>query len=190
MRRSTLLVSPLILTVCVVQSLAAQGGPTLQRQARVRVTTPSISKTPLVGIVDSVDAGGLVLRTGRVASTTIPFSRVTRLEVSRGRKRPMWSKTAPLWLTGAAGGVGAIIGYATSSDEDFFGRDFGTVLLGGLGSVLGLVVGTGIAIGVKTDTWETVPGGVADSRPLTTPSLHMAPGRGARSLTVGLHAAF
>jgi len=189
MRRSTLLVSQLILTVCVVQSLVAQG-PALQRQARVRVTTPSISKTPLVGVVDSVDAGGLVLRTGRVASTTIPFSRVTRVEVSRGRKRPMWSKTAPLWLTGAAGGVGAIIGYATSSDEDFFGRDFGTVLLGGLGSVLGLVVGTGMAIGVKTDTWETVPAGVADSRPLTTPSLYLAPGRAARSLTVGLHAAF
>ena len=189
MRRSTLLVSQLILTVCVVQSLAAQG-PTLQRQARVRVTTPSMSKKPLVGIVDSVDAGGLVLRTGRVASTTIPFSRVTRLEVSRGRKRPMWSKTAPLWLTGAAGGVGAIVGYATSSDEDFFGRDFGTVLLGGLGSVLGLVVGTGMAIGVKADTWETVPGGVADSRSLTTPSLYLAPGRGARSLTVGLRAAF
>lgn len=52
----------------------------------------------------------MMLQTSAEVVTPIPFSQVTHLEVSQGRVRPMWSKTAPLWLTLSAGGVGAIVG--------------------------------------------------------------------------------
>src|SRR5688572_29681677 len=136
MRRPILLVSASILVLCVVQSLPAQL-PAVSRGARVRVTFENASSKPMIGIVDSVGDGMVRFRASREATNTVPLSTITRLEVVSGRKRPMWSMTAPLWLPLAAGGTGAILGYATSSDDDFFGREFGalagSVLAGGLG---------------------------------------------------------
>lgn len=187
MRQTMLGIAQLILAAAVVQSAEAQV-PAVSRGARVRVTVPGVSPKPLVGVVDSVGGNMLTLRTRRDFSTTMALSQVTRLEISRGRKRPTWSKTAPLWLTASTGGVGALVGYATTPKDDFFGPDFGAAILGGLGGVLGLLVGTSLAFNVREDTWEPVPVGAASSRALVTPSVWLAPGK--RAVTIGIHGAF
>jgi hypothetical protein len=38
-------------------------------------------------------------------------------------------------------------GYATTPQDDFFGPEFGAAVFGTLGGALGLLVGTGLAIG-------------------------------------------
>ena len=98
----------------------------------------------------------------------------------------MWSLTAPIWLTAVSGGVGAIVGYSTSSDDGFFGRDGGAALAGAGFGLLGFLVGTGLAIGVKEEIWESVPTPI--SRASVAPSLYVAPG--SRGVTLGMRAAF
>ena len=188
MRRPILLVSASILVLCVVQSLPAQL-PAVSRGARVRVTFENASSKPMIGAVDSVGDGMVRLRTSREATNIVPLSTITRLEVASGRKRPMWSMTAPVWLTLAAGGAGAILGSATSSDDDMFGdRALGAALGGVLGGALGLVVGSSLAITVKNDTWETVHDATRASRVFVAPSLYVSPGSNGTKL--GMRAAF
>ena len=188
MRRTILLVSSLILVLCVVESLPAQL-PTVPRGARVRVTFENASSRPMIGVVDSVGDGMVRFRTSREATNTVSLSTITRLEVVSGRKRPMWSMTAPVWLTLAAGGTGAILGSATSSDDEMFGgRALGGALGGVLGGALGLVAGSALAFTVKNDTWETVHVATRASRVFVAPSLYVAPGSNGTKL--GMHAAF
>jgi hypothetical protein len=185
--RRAILASLLILAVCLVESLGAQT-PTMRRGTRVRLTVPQVSRKSFDGVVESVDDTTLILRSGRAAWTTIPLSAVTRLEVSRARKRPMWSKTAPLWLTLSAGSAGALLSYATASDDEFFGRGFAAAAGGAVFGTLGLLVGTGMAIGVVEDVWEPVIDRAGASRASAGPSLYVAPG--SRGLTLGVRTAF
>jgi len=99
----------------------------------------------------------------------------------------MWSKTAPLWLTAAAGATGAVVGYAATSSDDFLGREGGAAAGGILGGLVGLIVGTVIAVEVVHDTLEPVVGGVS-LHSSAAPGLYVAP-RGSR-LSVGFHATF
>ena len=174
------------LTLCVGQSLVAQTFA-VSPGARVRVVTTDASR-PLIGVVDSVGDRTISVRTSRAVATTIPISQLTRVDVSRARKRPTWSMTAPLWLTAISGGVGAAVGYATTPQDDFFGPEFGAAVVGTLGGALGLLVGTGLAIGVKKDTWESALDSSGSQRSSGAPALYVAP-RG-RGLGVGLRAAF
>jgi hypothetical protein len=187
MRCTILLVSQLALAVCETQPTAAQDPP-LHKGARIRATVPGGSRKPIVGIVDSVSQGVVVLSMDRAYSTTrIPLAQVSKLEVSRRRTRPMWSKTAPLWLTASLGGAGALIGYATTPEDDFFGPGFGALVVGGLGGAIGLLVGTGLAFGVKTDVWESViPAG--SPRAALAPSIYVSPG--SKGVRLGMRAAF
>ena len=187
MRRTILLVSALILVLCVVQSSPAQL-PTVPRGTRVRVTFEDNSSKPMVGVMDSVGDGMVRFRTGREATSTIAVSHIARLEVSSARKRPMWSMTAPLWMPLAAGGAGAALGYATSSDDDFLDREFGAMAGGVLAGGLGLLVGTSLALVVKEDRWETVHDATRASRALVAPSLYVAPG--SSGVKLGMRAAF
>ena len=188
MRRAILLLSALILVLCVVQSSPAQL-PTVPRGTRVRVTFENTSSKPMVAVMDSVGDGMVRFRTGREAASTIAVSHIARLEVSSGRKRPMWSMTAPVWLTLAAGGTGAILGSATSSDDEMFGgRALGAALGGALGGVLGLVAGSALAFTVKNDTWETVHDATRASHAFVAPSLYVAPG--SSGMKLGMRAAF
>jgi len=188
MRRTILLVSASILVLCVVHSLPAQL-PAVPRGARVRVTFENASSKPMVGVMESVGDSMVSVRTGREATNTIPESRITRLEVSSGRKRPMWSMTAPVWLTVAAGGTGAILGAATSSDDDMFGgRALGAALGGVLAGGLGLLVGSSLAISVKDDTWKTVHDASRASHVLVAPSVYVAPA--SSGMKLGMRAAF
>jgi hypothetical protein len=190
MRRAAVLVSGLVVAVCIRHPVGAQA-PTLERGSRVRLTLAPAPGKSLVGDVESVTEDSVSLRVagqGATVMTSVPRARIARVEVSRFRKRPMWSKSAPLWLTGTAGGIGALLGYATSSDNDFFGRGFGAAAGGVLGGLAGLLVGTGLALGVKVDQWEIVADAAPESRPSRSPAVHV--GAGVRAARLGLHVTF
>jgi hypothetical protein len=154
-RRSILLASELVLAFCVAQTAAAQV-PTLSKGTRVRLSAADLGSQRLIGVVDSVSADMFTMRLRPGVSASIPFGQVTRLEVVRGEKRPTWSKTAPLWLTASAAGLGAILSDATYEPDGVFTRE-GTNAIAAVGfGALGLLVGTGIAISVKEEQWETV----------------------------------
>lgn len=187
MSRSSLIVAALVLVLGGFQTLTAQV-PNPPPGTRVRVSAPVISPKPLVGVVSSVSGDTIRLRTRGDVMMSIPWSQVRHIESSSGRKRPMWSKTAPLWLTASAGGAGALVGYATTSDDDFLGRGFGAAAVGVLGGALGLLVGTGLAIGVRQDTWSPVVDASRDSRVIGTPSLYVSPG--SRGPILGIRATF
>jgi hypothetical protein len=183
MRRSLLAVSTLILTFGTARMTTAQA-PELRHGTRVRVTLPGASAKPLVGVVDTTQGATLIL----VATRLWPLSQLSRIEVSRSRKRPLWSKTAPLWMMATGAGVGAVLGYTTDSDDDLFSPDDSALLAGGLLGTLGLVVGSIVAISVKTDEWHTVRDHPQSARSPIVPSLYVTPGAG--RMTVGLRAAF
>src|SRR5262245_14708221 len=184
MRRTTLFLSGLILAVFIGRTLAAQTLP-IPHGARVRVATTQ-SKTPVIGVAASATETMISVANHR-DTLWIPNRVITGVDVSTSRKRPMWSKTAPLWLTAAGGAVGAGLTYATASDDEFFGRG-GTAAIGGvLGGLLGLIVGTVIAVEVVDETWEPVVGGV-NPRSSAVPTLYVAP-RGSQ-LSFGLRATF
>lgn len=184
MRRTMLLLSGVSLAVSVGRTLAAQALPVPQG-ARVRVTTTS-SKTPLIGVASSVSDTTISITAHR-ETTRVPIGAITGVDVSIARKRPMWSKTAPLWLTAAAGATGAVLGYATTPSDDFMGPGVGAAAGGFLGGLLGLVVGTVIAVEVVHETWQPVVGAVS-TRSSAAPGPYVAPR--ASSLAFGLHAAF
>lgn len=184
MRRTMLLLSGVTLAVSVARTLVAQTLP-IPHGARVRVVTTD-SKTPAIGVAGSATETMISVASHR-DTTWIPIRAITRVDVSTARKRPTWSKTAPLWLTAAAGATGAALGYATTPSDDLLGPEFGAAAGGILGGILGLVVGTVIAVQVVHETWEPVGRGVS-SRSSAAPALYVAP-RGSR-LSVGLHATF
>ena len=186
MRRTIPLFLVLGLTLSVGQPLVAQT-LSVSQGARVRVVTTD-GKRPIIGVVDSVGDGMISVRTSRADATKVPVSHLTRVDVSRAQKRPMWSMTAPLWLTGVSGVVGAVLGYTTTPKDDFLGPEFGAAAVGALGAGLGLIVGTGLAIGVKRDTWEPVVNAGRTQSLSAAPSVYVAP-RG-RGVGVGLRAAF
>jgi len=187
MLRSTLVISQLVLTLCVVQTLPAQIS-TLPRGARIRVSAPGVSPTPLIGVIDSMSGGAIMMqvrREGYVLKPVIPLSQVAHLDVSRGRKRPTWSKTAPLWLTALAAGTGAIICNNESQDPSIAPDDPALCAIGC--GILALPVGIGLAIFVKNERWESVLE-TGPSRASAPPSFYAAPA--ARRVTLGLRAAF
>ena len=189
MRRSILAVSALVFAPCLAAPLRAQVRP-LEPGTRIRVTLGGVATTSFIAVVDTVRADTIRLRTSDESRNTIPLDQVWRLEVSQGRKRPLWAKTAPLWMPIAAAGAGAILGYSTESDDAFFGRGFAAMVAGGLGGVAGLVAGVGTAIGVKTEHWKTVPSAARSSVATVAPRVYVAPGARGRGVQLGLRAAF
>ena len=187
MRRSLLVVLTLILTVGAARRTAAQV-PELRHGTRVRVTLPGVLPKPLVGVVDTVQGDTLVLVKTVEGRRLLPLSQLSRVEVLRNRKRPTWSKTAPLWMAAAGAGAGAVLGYRSDSKDDFFtpgeSARIGAASLG----MLGVLVGSIVAISVKTDDWHPVLDRPQAARPPIVPSLYVTPGAG--RVTVGLRAAF
>jgi hypothetical protein len=136
--------------------------------------------------MESASVDTIRVRTSRGVMSAFSLDRVARLEVSRGVRRPTWSKTAPLWLPLVGLSGGAIGGYSKPAsgtlpkDEALF--------IGVTGATFGLLAGTVIAIAVPgREKWDTVP---TRSGPRTSlaPSLYAAPA--ARGMTVGLRASF
>ena len=187
MRRSMLALSALVFAPCLVASLPAQVR-SLESGTRIRVTLGGVGTRPFIAVVDTVRDDTITVRTSDEANNTIPLDQVWRLEVSQGRKRPMWAKTAPLWMPIAAAGAGAILGYSTESKDAFFGRGFAAMVAGGMGGVAGLVAGVGTAIGVKTEHWKTVPSASRPQVATVAPRLYVAPG--AHGLKLGVRSRF
>jgi len=187
MRRSMLAASALILAPCLGTSAAAQVSA-LEPGTRIRVTLGGVATAPFVAVVDTVRADTIRLRTSDESRSAIALDQVWRLEVSQGKKRPMWAKTAPAWMPLAGIGAGALVGYAAESDDAFWGRGFAAAVVGALGGVSGLVAGVGTAIGVKTEQWKTVPSAVRPAHVAAAPRPYVAPG--AHGLKLGVAARF
>jgi len=149
------------------------------------VTTDS--KTPAIGVAGSATETMISVASHR-DTTWIPIRAITRVDVSTARKRPTWSKTAPLWLAGAGAVTGAALASALDKgdSEPAYGpsSEAAGAILGGL---VGLIAGIVVAVEVVHETWEPVVGGVS-SRSSVAPDLYVAPRRS--GLSVGLHASF
>jgi len=185
MRRPVTTLSQLVLALSLCHAMGAQGPP-LMLGDRIRLTVPTAVDSPVVGIVESLRPDTILVRTGVDVLSAFPLDQVTRLELSRGTRRPMWAQTAPVWMTMVGGAVGAIIGYKKPSGNTSPKSE--AELASTFGGVVGLVVGATIAIAVgPREWWETVPTR-SGSRTSLAPSFYAAPA--ARGLTVGLRATF
>lgn len=186
MRCTILLLSGVILAVSADRTVVAQTFP-VPRGTRVRVTTTT-SEKPVIGVVEAVSDTSVRI-THQRDTTRILVRTIRGVEVSTARTRPMWSKTAPLWLTAAGAATGAVLGHETApSTGGPFSSPEDSALMGAVaGGILGLVVGTVIAVAVVHETWEPVVAGVSE-RSSTAPGLYVAPRRS--GISVGLRAAF
>ena len=184
MRFSRAVLSQLLLTVCLCRTVPAQGQP-LAVGARVRVTMPRPGVHGYVGTIERMSADTLFVRNRSKVPTPFVVNQLTRLDVSRGRTHPMWSRTAPLWMPLASGAVGAIGGAAKPGSRT--SRKSSGEFMGAVGAVIGLVAGIVTWAATETDKWETVPTG-AGSRTSSGPSLHLAPT--SRGVAIELRRAF
>jgi hypothetical protein len=185
MRRPVMTLSQLVLTLGLSHAMGAQGPP-LMLGDRIRLTVPTAGSNPVVGIVERMPPDTILVRTSVDVLSAVPLDQLTRLELSRGTRRPTWSLAAPLWMTMAGGGVGWILGYTKPASRES-PEDAGS-LIGIVGGVIGLVAGVATAIVVdEREKWESVPTR-SGSRTSLAPSLYVAPA--ARGLTVGLRATF
>jgi hypothetical protein len=131
--------------------------------ARVRVTAPSIAinHRPAYLVARRGDTLHVLLR--GPDTVAVPVSAITRLEVSRGTRRP-WARDGLVGLAAGAtlGFVGAAVfvenrqdctGRALCGNERGFAM-FGMSLVGGIGGgVLGVIVGASSPV----DRWAPVP---------------------------------
>jgi hypothetical protein len=128
--------------------------------ARVRVTSTAIGDRALVGRVASWSGDTLhLLPQGRVDPIPVSLSTVTRLEVSRARRRA-WLKTGVIGLAAGAA-LGAIVGGIVGAMENCEGLGecgpaFSAGVLGTVGGVVGVVVGTAVGAMRRVDRWEPV----------------------------------
>lgn len=157
-----LLVLPLV-PLALPASAHAQGAaipPQVQPGARVRVSSPRTTRVS--GRVLAADRDSLMLVRDRDADTVrLATSELQSLELSMGQHRRRWRGAGIGFLAGAS--LGAVLGAATyqkqtSCTGEMFcdlGRGFdaaaGAVLLGGIGTITGAIVGAGTA-----DEWERV----------------------------------
>ena len=185
MRRSVLAISQLVIALGSAHAIAAQDPP-LTRGDRVRLTVPAFGDSRFVGTVERARADTLHVRTRIGVLTAVPLDQVTRLELSRGVRRPTWSRTAPLWMPLAGGGAAAWGGWAKPASRS--SRQDSAEFMAIVGGLLGLVVGTVIAIAVSPqDEWATLPK-PSGSGTAFAPSLFVVPAT--PRLKVGLRAPF
>jgi hypothetical protein len=131
---------------------------------RVQVTSPAHRADKVVGTVLAIQNDTLVLQVEKITDPVrLPFSAITKIQVSRGQRRRVGDG---LIMGGAIGaGVGMLLGFAAGDDDPGIlamsagdKAAIGAVLLGVAGAGLGGLLG---ARSTK-ERWEPVPlGGVA-----------------------------
>lgn len=124
---------------------------------RVRITLPA--RRSIVGWVERIDGRTLTLTPQRGPAVTVPLDEIARIERPNGKRSRGKSAFAGL-LIGTAGGVGVALVSTMGCREDpheLLGCDFdraaGSIFLGGIGSVAGVVTG----LLIPTQRWTTVP---------------------------------
>ncbi len=129
--------------------------------SRIRITQLEAGKSRRrSGTVVTAAADTVVLRPdGLGATATVSLARISRLEVSRGRKRHIAVGVGVGFLAGV--GTGALVGALACKDHGCLdGSDeMGALVVAlgaGIGGVVGMLVGGGIGAH-RTDMWETVP---------------------------------
>ncbi len=166
MRHATMLVA--ILAFVPLASATAQVQQPIERGARVRVTIllpcPDIYtscadwRSRHNGTFMAWKADTLVVQSNG-DTLSVPVDRVTRLDVSRGRKTNTGKGAEIGFLLG--GVVGAVIGYASYEECACLGGGVGPETLAvagaGIGALGGLVAGALIGSSTKTDRWREVP---------------------------------
>jgi len=180
MRPSRIGVVALLAAVIIAPTLHAQFAG-LQVGARVRVELKAGTAKPTVYAVYHVTDDTLVLMIpGHVGLYSLSAAQMNRLELSHPI-RPMWSKTAPLWVTAMGAGILGTVSYETDDPGDFFSAQDSFYLGAILGGAIGLIVGTSIAFAHHADRWEPVPLAASESRSSSRPALYVSPNtRGVR----------
>jgi len=142
-------------SILAAPALWAQDPVVARVGATVRVTAPSVSPQPLVGILDGANDSHLRLATS-AGPTVIPRNAVQRLEWSRGLHKPVLKRAI----------VGAVVlgafGFAYGStprdpneNHQLCGDRPKCAAIGtGLGAVLGLIAGS---LATPTHDWADVP---------------------------------
>ena len=186
MRPSLIAVAALVVSLSIVPDVDAQFA-SIQPGSRVRLTTKNTIREPVVFVVDHVSADTLFFKDDvGVVRPMVTADAIDRLDVSRREFRPTWSKAAPLWLPLVSGAALGTFGYVTDEEGDFFSPEDSFVLGAAFGAVVGLVVGTWIAIGNRADEWENVPVSASEKLSHAKPSLYVSPSTRGVTLGVGL----
>jgi hypothetical protein len=141
-------------SILAAPALWAQDPVVARVGATVRVTAPSVSPSPLVGILDGANDSHLRLATG-AGPIVVPRNAVQRLEWSRGLHKPVLKRA----LEGAVvlGAFGFVFGSTAKdpNEDEFCGRRPGCTAIGvGAGAVLGLIAGS---LATPTHQWVDVP---------------------------------
>jgi hypothetical protein len=134
----------------VPDCIIAQEQRSLVPGERVRVTSTLFNGKKIVGSVGTIETDFFLLNVeDQPAPLNIPFSTITRLEISQGRKAKTITGSIAGLIVGA--GVGALVGNTEkegSSSPEMVVVAYAAI--GGLaGSLLGLVVGSAI----HTERW-------------------------------------
>ncbi len=162
MRRAALLVT-------VTLSLPLLRVPAQELGQRIRLRTDSAPSRWAVGTLMAQDADSFrLLLAGQAAPVSVARSAVTRLEISRGRKRAVLEGVSAGFGLGFMAGVnvagraegsrGCPNGFSGLCALDMEAYVFQSGVKGG---VIGRLVGAAIGFAVRTERWEGVEGGRA-----------------------------
>ena len=119
---------------------------------RVRISAPGITEAAVVGTVRTLDEGTITIDVaGRGEQLTVPRERISRLEVSAGRRSRL---VGALIGTLVGGGVGALIGKASYSPRPY---SFESASEAG-GAIFGALLGAGVgALVPPGERWNEIP---------------------------------
>ncbi len=159
MKMLTIFTLVAMFTFTQVYDGSAQEKSSLLPDARVRVWAPGFNSKHVTGTILTVVAD--TLRLGVADQTNpllIPIASINKIEATKGKKSKIVTGAAVGFLVGA--GIGAIIGVVghtgECSDAPFGCMTMGqeVLIVGGVFSIPGLVLGTVIGAITKVDRWE------------------------------------
>ena len=146
-----------VLAVAPLTRVTAQEPPPVKVGDRVRVTAAELNIREFEGRLRRLYKDSVVVRPeyGGAPPVVILLTSLTRLEVRR-RKSRADAGAGYGALAGAAIGVGSAAMLCSSEDcEEYTGAVY--LVLGGGGTLAGLLIGSIVGALIKTERWEEVP---------------------------------